>query len=177
MNKQQLGSQRERHHTWTDCIKDSRAVVIDRASAHWSALRSLALAMVKKSKARKEPPPPPEKPVHERGAEYQAEKLTGARAQRGMLPTVGGRLGRVAPMRVPHARALHAAHHLHTEEELGDRRAGCGAQGQRAGELHQGARHRRVPLHGGVGGFGGGVGGVVGGAGSWGAAPSDITTT
>ena len=27
------------------------------------------------------------KPVHERGAEYQAEKLTGARAQRGMLPT------------------------------------------------------------------------------------------
>ena len=133
--------------------------------------------MVKKSKARKEPRPPPEKPVHERGAEYQAKKLTGARAQRGMLPTVGGRLGRVAPMRVPHARALHAAHHLHTEEELGDRRAGCGAQGQRAGELHQGARHRRVPLHGGVGGFGGGVGGGVGGAGSWGAAPSDITTT
>ena len=32
-------------------------------------------------------PPVAAKPVHERGAEHQAEKLTGARAQRGMLPT------------------------------------------------------------------------------------------
>ena len=39
--------------------------------------------MAKKSKKPPPPPPPPPKPVHERGAEYQAEKLTGARAQRG----------------------------------------------------------------------------------------------
>ena len=38
-------------------------------------------------KTKKAPPSAAAKPVHERGAEYQAEKLTGARAQRGMLPT------------------------------------------------------------------------------------------
>ena len=43
--------------------------------------------MAKKSKKPPPPPPPPPKPVHERGAEYQAEKLMGARAQRGILPT------------------------------------------------------------------------------------------
>ena len=36
---------------------------------------------------KKPSPPVAAKPVHERGAEHQAEKLTGARAQRGMLPT------------------------------------------------------------------------------------------
>ena len=49
----------------------------------------ITVVMPRKSasaKALAKPPPPKPKPVHERGLMWQAEKLTGNRAQKGSLP-------------------------------------------------------------------------------------------